>query len=1593
MLLLMLCTVWAEKVPTGTPVKDLRAARVAKAPRAASEGTVTVQLAPASTNDTLHLRDLANYIDFQALYNANPDMVQTTVTSTTTVTLPNGSILRGLQKSDGTEVANSWNTKDGYNSAMPTPEWEGVEALIVGTMFRAGKGSSISLGAFKMNTAGKLTVYFSPNGDADRGVKIVAKSDTTEFLKNGTKIDGVRPLYAAEIALPAGYYEQGDVEITVLKNTTNIYGVRIDPEPEIGNDTLPNVPTEADLAAAGYDTENNIVLCFYFDEAPCNDVVITGNYNGWSTSDIASLVHMTPLNGFDGWYAAEIPYNTNGGTWDNQAKPVHLSNDGSLNWDYQAGDINAWTHRGGQETEFEIGFNECTPYLSNPGAYIYEIAYWKNSYPCDEVIETYTVYFEAPQGAPESVEIIGTFDSWTGTAMSYDAQNNIWVATIEATASYEFRFREAGNWDNQIQYRNSATGEWNDINNLTIRDYLYPELENVVYVNFSDASQYRWTASTAGTEIRYGEIWPVILDNTTKSSWSEKIQYDFTSNENDINLYIWDGTYSPGAASGLNFYGNTEGYLSLVVGNQGWSGAGLSVSGNSLSAATSLLQAIQAEPEKYYLHMAIKSTDNYAHAFYLFGNEGTKFVLGDHSVYEGPVLGDFARDGEWHEINMPMSLFAESLSNTGISSSGMNLFTMLSEGVQGAQLDLDAVFIGKEQGPIELTVSSIASQFYSEDNDIYYELTLNDEAGSYFTIDIILPEGMKDVELGQVYTWDNMLQQYCYGSYNGRQINYSAVQFVKTEEEGGVRISMSITATDGQEYILTYVGADATPYDYDATEGYAENFSNYTATLYENNIMLVQAQNANNARIGLVFVLPAGNDTLVAGTYTISADSTPMTVWASEGLVGGIKYSYAGYYSSEGYISIPIWFLVGGSVNVAEDGTITLNGVNSKGYSVVCTLTAPEEQPVDTSIPTEADLAAAGYDLINNVVLAFQFDVAPCYDVVIAGNYAANETGWFTNPDQLVHMQALAGFEGWFVAELPYFEDIQAKPIQLNDLGNFSWDNQAGDSWIYKGGNTADIYYSGISGEVDLHYPSAGAYIYEIEYWKNGHNACEQTTGTYTVLFKAPDGAPESVEIIGGFDNWTGTAMSYNATSSLWEATITATNADEFKFRKAGTWDTEIQVYDSEYDSWKTCNNLKISDYLLGSSVVYVDFSNADQYRWTPEDLSHLYIPYNLQAVSEPGKVVFTWEAEEVSDTYLIHVYDVSEDAYLGYLTAYGATSLTYMVQEFLDGKEIRWSVQPVSPYELYEVYAGNTFVMHKSDVELSNFVLTTEDGVTLDLTWESNITVPLYRVQVYGSGGLLWTEIVNSPEFHYTSSIPGTMDVYVWPLNAEGEDIGRYSYAGSIDLSAVPVPFENLQAEANEHVITATWSGAAESVIVQIFRMEDGSFTNLIYEGVVSGHSVEYTVAEDGNYAVQLCAWGEFSPGEYGEIPYYGYVIVQAFTVPTYSVQINAGEGGYVWPNGMSGNYPEGYVLTVEAYAYEGYVFSGWSDGVNDNPRTIIVDGELSITAQFTLEEELPTGLDDVSEGQSAQKVFKNGQIYILRGGKTYTVQGQAVR
>ncbi len=201
------------------------------------------------------------------------------------------------------------------------------------------------------------------------------------------------------------------------------------------------------------------------------------------------------------------------------------------------------------------------------------------------------------------------------------------------------------------------------------------------------------TVEVANANVPAGkEFYPIIMDGITSTALGDKIKADFRPNGVDQHLYVWDNTYAAATTSDLNFFENNGGYTALTVGGAGWAGAGFNVPS---PAVTDLVDSILAHPEEYYFHLAIKSTDDYSHCFYIFGLETTttKFVLGTNAVYSGTLATDFTRDGSWFEYEFCLSKCVADLAKYNRTANDLNLFVAMTEGVVGAQLNIDAVYI------------------------------------------------------------------------------------------------------------------------------------------------------------------------------------------------------------------------------------------------------------------------------------------------------------------------------------------------------------------------------------------------------------------------------------------------------------------------------------------------------------------------------------------------------------------------------------------------------------------------------------------------------------------------------------------------------------------------------------------------------------------------------------------------------------------------------------------------------------------------------------------------------------------------------------
>lgn len=163
--------------------------------------------------------------------------------------------------------------------------------------------------------------------------------------------------------------------------------------------------------------------------------------------------------------------------------------------------------------------------------------------------------------------------------------------------------------------------------------------------------------------------------------------------DNGRNLWVWEDTYNFPTASDLNSFGIPGEYMSVqVVPGTTWSGLGYNI------AKTNPINLSFIDSE-WGFHMAVKTQYTGPLMFNLTDGTGTEahLVFGDTgSDYDGhAAIANFPRDGEWYNIDIPMSWLEDQFEFTfegNTKYADKNYFVVCCGGVEGTIVDYDAVF-------------------------------------------------------------------------------------------------------------------------------------------------------------------------------------------------------------------------------------------------------------------------------------------------------------------------------------------------------------------------------------------------------------------------------------------------------------------------------------------------------------------------------------------------------------------------------------------------------------------------------------------------------------------------------------------------------------------------------------------------------------------------------------------------------------------------------------------------------------------------------------------------------------------------------------
>ena len=121
----------------------------------------------------------------------------------------------------------------------------------------------------------------------------------------------------------------------------------------------------------------------------------------------------------------------------------------------------------------------------------------------------------------------------------------------------------------------------------------------------------------------------------------------------------------------------------------------------------------------------------------------------------------------------------------------------------------------------------------------------------------------------------------------------------------------------------------------------------------------------------------------------------------------------------------------------------------------------------------------------------------------------------------------------------------------------------------------------------------------------------------------------------------------------------------------------------------------------------------------------------------------------------------------------------------------------------------------------------------------------------------------------------------------------------------------------------------------------------------------------------------------------YSGEFRTQSTNDRTVTVEYDAAQGQVTG----AGTYLVGDTVTLTATPNDGYRFVRWSNEVEDNPYTFVISDNVTLSAEF--EAVIHSAVENATPSQQSDthKLLRNGQLLILRDGKTYNIMGAEIQ
>lgn len=297
---------------------------------------------------------------------------------------------------------------------------------------------------------------------------------------------------------------------------------------------------------------------------------------------------------------------------------------------------------------------------------------------------SFTVGNTSIEGSP----IIGDFKrdgSWT----YFDVP----VTVLKSLAGGEL-FDNAANYEGNVVAILSGGSQGADLEFDNVFFYKNPNVKKGVPTEDSTTKIGQYATKALNGEVSSFDLTNVakaVLIGTSSGvtdALNEVTEKNYNVDEKTNFFWIWDGgDYTGLPSDGKNSFGWDESTTRLqVTGTSTWCGAGYASQGTG--------KDLSMIDDTWYLHFAMRGSDVLTHPSQTVTVGNAVFVIGN-TTSGAPILGDYCRDGEWYNFDIPVAKLQQLAGGTLFEDASNfmgNVFAVATTHSKGAEVNFDQVF-------------------------------------------------------------------------------------------------------------------------------------------------------------------------------------------------------------------------------------------------------------------------------------------------------------------------------------------------------------------------------------------------------------------------------------------------------------------------------------------------------------------------------------------------------------------------------------------------------------------------------------------------------------------------------------------------------------------------------------------------------------------------------------------------------------------------------------------------------------------------------------------------------------------------------------